>query len=259
MQRLRTLHLFAGAGGGILADLLLGHVPVCAVESDLHCARVLSARQSDGILPWFPIFEDVKTFDGRPWRGLVDVVAGGFPCQDLSWAGAGAGLSGSKSGLWYEMARVVSEVLPRYVFVENVPPLLRRGFPEVLGALSSLGYDARWGVLGADDVGAPHKRKRVWVIAHAHHGEEHALPLHAQVGSASSSSYPHSDGRAGQRASVPASSSVSSSQCASWWQSEPPVGRVADGVAHRVVRLRALGNGQVPSVAAAAWRLIGKI
>lgn len=79
MSQLRTLHLFAGAGGGLLADLLLGHVPVAAVEIDPYCQQVLSARQKDGILPWFTIFDDVRTFDGRRFKGLVDIVAGGFP------------------------------------------------------------------------------------------------------------------------------------------------------------------------------------
>ncbi len=79
MQKLRTMHLFAGAGGGLIADLLLGHQPVCAVEIEPYCQQVLSARQKDGLLPWFPIFDDVKEFDGRRFRGLVDVIAGGFP------------------------------------------------------------------------------------------------------------------------------------------------------------------------------------
>ena len=108
MQRLRTLHLFAGAGGGILGDLLLGHHPVGAVELDPYCQQVLHARQQEGVLPWLPIFADVRQFDGNPWRGLVDIVCGGVPCQDISAAGAGAGLDdvlarptrGTDSGSW---------------------------------------------------------------------------------------------------------------------------------------------------------------
>lgn len=124
---LRELHLFAGIGGGILGGMLLGHRCVGAVELDPYCRRVLEARQRDGILEPFPIHDDIRTFDGIPWRGRADVVAGGFPCQDLSLAGKGRGLDGARSGLWWEMARVVREVEPRYVFVENVPGLLKQG------------------------------------------------------------------------------------------------------------------------------------
>ena len=161
------MHLFAGAGGGILADLLLGHQPVCAVEIDEYCQQVLSARQKDGCLPWFPIFADVTQFDGKPWRGVVGVVSGGFPCQDISAAGKGAGIDGERSGLWGQMARIVGEVRPRYVFVENSPLLVGRGLVRVLADLAEMGFDARWGVVGAADVGAPHRRERCWIVAHA--------------------------------------------------------------------------------------------
>ena len=167
MRKIRTMHLFAGAGGGILADLLLGHQPVCAVEINEYCQQVLSARQKDGCLPWFPIFADVQQFDGRPWRGRVDVVSGGFPCQDISVAGKGLGLAGERSGLWREMFRIICEVEPRFVFVENSPMLTSRGLGRVLGDLASVGFDARWGVLGAAHVGAPHLRERIWIVANA--------------------------------------------------------------------------------------------
>ena len=96
---MNELHLFAGAGGGILAGQLLGHRTVCAVEFEPYAQAVLVARQNDGSLPPFPIWDDVRTFDGKPWRGIVDLVAGGFPCQDISAAGKGAGISGERSGL----------------------------------------------------------------------------------------------------------------------------------------------------------------
>jgi DNA (cytosine-5)-methyltransferase 1 len=167
---LRSLHLFAGAGGGILGDLLLGHVPVCAVELEAYPRNVLLQRQRDGLLPWFPIWDDVRTFDGNPWRGRVDIVAGGFPCQDISAAGKGAGIEGQRSGLWSEFARIIGEVRPRFVFVENSPMLVGRGLGRVLGDLASLGFDAEWCVLGADNAGAPHVRKRIWILAHARSG-----------------------------------------------------------------------------------------
>jgi DNA (cytosine-5)-methyltransferase 1 len=162
--QLRELALFAGAGGGILGGKLLGWKTVCAVETDPYCASVLVARQNDGFLPAFPIWDDVRTFDGKPWRGIVDVVSGGFPCQDISIAGNGAGLAGEKSRLWFEFQRIIGEVRPVYVFVENSPMLTLRGLDRVLGGLASLGYNAEWGTLGACDVGAPHIRKRIWLL-----------------------------------------------------------------------------------------------
>lgn len=164
---MNELALFAGAGGGILGGHLLGWRCVCAVEFNAYVRSVLLARQNDGTLPAFPIWDDVRTFDGRPWRGLVDVVSGGFPCQDISAAGKGDGLDGERSGLWSEMARIIGEVRPRFAFVENSPMLTSRGLGRVLGDLAALGFDAEWGVLGAADVGAPHKRDRIWIIANA--------------------------------------------------------------------------------------------
>ena len=166
---MNELALFAGAGGGILGGHLLGWRTVCAVEFDAYARNVLLARQRDGWLPRFPIWDDVRTFDGRPWRGHVDVVSGGFPCQDISCAGKGAGIEGERSGLWKHMARIVGEVRPRFVWVENSPMLVQRGLAVVLGDLAALGYDARWGVVGAHHAGAPHKRDRIWVLADAEH------------------------------------------------------------------------------------------
>ena len=141
---LRELALFAGAGGAILGGKLVGWETVCAVEFDPYARDVLMARQNDGCLEVFPIWDDVCTFDGRPWRGRVDVVSGGFPCQDISAAGKGAGIEGERSGLWSEFARIISEVRPRFVFVENSPMLTSRGLGTVLGDLASMGFDAEW-------------------------------------------------------------------------------------------------------------------
>lgn len=165
---LYELALFAGAGGGILGGKLLGWQTICAVEINDYARSVLLARQDDGCLEPFPVWDDVRTFDGRPWRGAVDVVSGGFPCQDISAANANAaGIAGERSGLWREMARIVGEVRPRYVLVENSPMLVGRGLGLVLGDLAAMGYDARWGIVGAWNAGAPHKRDRIWMLAHA--------------------------------------------------------------------------------------------
>ena len=162
---MNELALFAGAGGGILGGKQLGWRTVCAVEWEPYAASVLAARQNDGLLAPFPIWDDVRTFDGNSWRGVVDVVSGGFPCQDISVAGKGAGIDGERSGMWGSMARIIGEVRPRFAFVENSPALLTRGLERVLGDLAALGYDCRWTVLGAADVGAPHQRDRFWLVA----------------------------------------------------------------------------------------------
>jgi DNA (cytosine-5)-methyltransferase 1 len=263
---LNELALFAGAGGGILGGHLLGWRTVCAVEWDPYAACVLAARQNDGLLPPFPIWDDIQTFEGRPWRGIVDVVSGGFPCQDISIAGKGDGLDGERSGLWREMARVVGEVRPRYVYIENSPMLTTRGGTRVIADLTALGYDCRWTVMGAADVGANHKRDRIWILAFANSMRElqQTRSKRNERDGVSDSSETMADAKrrkpkmgwddAGMGWLKKLGSQGNAG--ASWWASEPDVGRVANGVAARVDRLKAIGNGQVPAVAATAWRLL---
>jgi len=234
---MNELALFAGAGGGILGGKLLGWRTVCAVEWDTYAAGVLLARQNDGLLEPFPVWDDVQTFDGRPWAGTVDVVSGGFPCQDISSAGKGAGIDGARSGMWFHMARIIGEVRPRFVFVENSPMLTSRGLGRVLGDLAALGFDAEWGVLGAAAVGAPHRRERIWVVAHAAGGRLERWP----------------DGEPGLAAQLVAPK----------WIRESPLDAAQrilgmdDGVAGRMGGIKAAGNGQVPQCAAEAWRRLG--
>ena len=165
---MNELALFAGCGGGILGGKLLGWNTVCAVELEPFRCERLADRQNDGLLPLFPIWcGDITDFDGRPWRGIVDVVSGGFPCQDISGANPNAvGISGARSGLWKQMFRIIREVVPFNVLVENSPMLAGRGLGTVLADLASLGYDARWGVLGADDLGGFHRRERMFIVGY---------------------------------------------------------------------------------------------
>jgi len=256
---MNELALFAGAGGGILGGRLLGWRTICAVELDSYAASVLVARQNDGCLEPFPVWDDIRTFDGEPWRGRVDVVSGGFPCQDISTAGKGAGIEGERSGLWGEMARVIREVRPRHVFVENSPVLTSRGLHRVLGDLAEMGFNAEWGVLGADDVGAPHIRKRVWINArHPDHKSEPDVPINDEVARVQGIVANTAGGGCKGGSTKPEHREPGSQHPAfrRVWQTEPDVGRVADGVASRVDRLKCLGNGQVPTVAATAFRLL---
>jgi len=241
---MNELALFAGAGGGILGGKLLGWRTVCAVEWEPYPSSVLCARQNDGLLPPFPIWDDIQTFDGHPWRGIVDVVSGGFPCQDLSAAGGRAGLDGARSGLWREMARVVSEVRPRFVFVENSPMLVNNGLGRVLGDLSDLGFDARWTVMGANEVGAQHNRDRVWIVANAN---------------SKGLQWTHDNQKKTKRVQQSSSQCVQTGvQVTRAMLSTSYFQRRSDAMAYWVDRLKAIGNGQVPLCAAEAWRLLNE-
>ena len=253
---LRELSLFSGAGGGLLATQhLLGWRAVCYVERDPYCVDVLKQRMADGLLHDAPIWDDCRTFDGKPWRGLVDVISAGFPCQPFSVAGASKADADDRNG-WPWVARIVREVGPRYVFLENVPGLLASShgyFGTVLGDLAESGYDVRWTCLSASACGAPHKRSRLWIVG-------------------VSNTYTDSGRREGRREQEPprikgesrglfdrlrSDGELSHAPAGAWWRIEPDILRVAHGVAARVDRLKAIGNGQVPAVAALAWRKLG--
>ena len=236
-ESMNELALFAGAGGGILGGKLLGWRTVCAVEWDAHAREILLARQNDGCLEPFPIWDDVRTFDGRPWSGIVDVVSGGFPCQDISTAGGPnrKGLEGERSGLWREMARIIGEILPRFVLVENSPALTFRGLGVVLGDLASMGYDAKWGVVSAADAGARHERERIWIVAYNRDADKNAAVTQRGI---------YEPGKESFRVMSEGLSP------------EPVMGRKVDGLAGWMDRLNRLGNGQVPAVVCLAWHLL---
>jgi DNA (cytosine-5)-methyltransferase 1 len=152
--------LFAGIGGFDLGFERAGMVCKWQVEIDDHSRRVLakhwpSVRRHDDVTTW-----------PQPDTEPVDVICGGFPCQDISFAGLGAGLSGQRSGLWFQYARIIGNLRPRFVVVENVSALLARGLDRVLGSLASLGYDAEWDVISACAMVAPHMRKRLFLVAY---------------------------------------------------------------------------------------------
>ena len=242
---MNELALFAGAGGGILGGHLLGWRTVCAVEINAYARDVLLARQDDGCLEPFPVWDDVTTFDGRPWAGLVDVVSGGFPCQDVA-AGSSTktGVEGERSSLWEHMRRIVGEVGPRCVFVENSAMLTSRGLGRVLGDLAALGFDARWGVLGGVHVGAPHERERIWIAAHANKvvGAQRARIVE----------------QPGELANVcGVNGTGAEDRWPVWVEMASQFHRMDDGMANKLERTEALGNGQIPAVAALAWTLLG--
>jgi len=159
--------LFAGIGGFSLGLERAGMTCKWQVEIDPYATAVLNKHWPD-----VPKHDDYS----------VDLICGGFPCQDISVAGKGAGLAGARSGLWYEFARIIGEIRPRYIIVENVAALLTRGMDVVLGTLATLGYDAEWHVIPASAVGAPHRRERVWIIAYAKDKGQPDVPVHDEPG-----------------------------------------------------------------------------
>ncbi|MHB8272760.1 DNA cytosine methyltransferase [Bradyrhizobium sp.] len=222
---MNELALFAGAGGGILGSKLLGWRTICAVEVNSFCARRLMQRQNEGHLSPFPIWDDVCTFDGLQWRGYVDVVSGGFPCQRYSKAARGRN---NADDLWPEMRRVVADVAPRYVWAENVA---WEAIDAAADDLEKMGYKTAALPFAASDMGADHIRQRYWLLAYSDNKGELLLGINAEMAELSKF-----------RPRI--------------WEAFPGDSRMVDGVAHRVDRYRATGNGQLPNVVVAAFMSI---
>ncbi len=290
-ERINELALFAGAGGGILGSILLGPRVVCAVEINSFRREVLLRRQRDGMLPLFPIWDDVRTFDGKLWRGKVDLVTAGFPCQPFSQAGLKLGEDDPRN-LWPQTKRIISEVAPAQVFLENVPGIMQAAGKyyifTVLADLAEIGYEALPPLkLGAGHIGANHRRNRIWILANSS-GVEGGLQLQQGQESieasgeveidATDSQSDRCEGRnsekqQGTKATLPRCEDVPNidryglekqddgvseeqSSTGGWWTVEPGLDRLVYGMANRVERIEALGDGQVPSVVAMAWRLL---
>jgi DNA (cytosine-5)-methyltransferase 1 len=277
--------LFSGIGGFDLGFERAGMRISWQVELDPYCRAVLARHFPDAAR--FADVREVGAGDLVP----VDLVCGGFPCQDLSAAGRGAGIDGARSGLWTEFARIVRELRPQYVVVENVPSLLtgkgkrwdRGPIGRVLGDLAEARYDAEWARLSAREFGAPHLRNRIWIVAYpARNAEAGAAakprperqrarprgqrsraaeladadqrrrPGRAEAegsrGSGVEAADAHAAGRSEQRLAEPEPAPDPAVERGRWWATEPGVGRVADGVPHRVDRLAALGNALVPQI-----------
>jgi DNA (cytosine-5)-methyltransferase 1 len=267
MEKLRVLDLFAGIGGFSLGlERTGGFTTAAFCEREPYPRKILAQWW-----PEVPIYDDVCTLTAERLAAdgiAVDVVTGGFPCQDISFAGKGAGLAGERSGLFYEVARLIGELEPRFVILENVSALLSRGLDAVLGTLASLGYDAEWHCIPASYLGAPHRRDRIWIIAYPHlYAGEQRPPLAFDAKAKQFDGWT-SEGRtladtfsarqSGQGQSVqplrPAAREdrqaidALASSLGDIWRTEPDVGRVANGVPDRAHRLKALGNAVVPAI-----------
>jgi DNA (cytosine-5)-methyltransferase 1 len=237
---MRIGSLFSGIGGLELGLEWagVGHT-AWQVERDPFCRQVLAKHWPDAEL-----FNDVREVGAHNLQP-VDVICGGFPCQDISYAGAGAGLAGERSGLWYEFARIVGELGPRYVVVENVAALLTRGLDQVLGTLSDLGYDAEWSVVRASGVGAPHRRSRMFLLAYRSGAGAEGLEPGGSLGEAGSWGW---RGEADLRA-------IADAPFVAGHRWPQPLLRGVDArVPDRAHRVKAVGNSVVPQVA----KVVGK-
>ena len=270
-RMLTVLDLFSGIGGFSLGLERAGMKTIQFVEIDPFCRKVLKKHW-----PEVPQHDDIKTYTGTP--GFADVICGGFPCQDLSYAGKGEGIEGARSGLWKEYARIIGEVRPRYAIVENVSALLSRGLGVVLGDLAEIGYNAEWHCLSAGGIGAPHRRNRIWIICYPQHSDtdhagshrtqkhinREAEPANQQIRISGSlckfladAMHKGLQGRGADRPVKPelggSVDGVSAWLGGSW---EQGLERLATGVPNRVDRLKSLGNAVVPQISELIGRAI---
>jgi DNA (cytosine-5)-methyltransferase 1 len=239
--------LFAGIGGFDLGFERAGFKTVWQVEIDEYCRKVLARHFPDA-----ERFGDIRECGKHNLRA-VDVICGGFPCQDISrkQTPENQGLDGERSGLWREMHRIVCELRPRFLVVENVPALLYRGIGRVLGDLATVGYDAEWECIPAASVGAPHLRDRVWILAYPA-GQRRVIPSNARD-EFDGSMEQRNDGMPAERsqnwklvAMVPG---VRNGTSANWWRAQSRVARSANGIPAWSQRVKACGNAVVPQIA----------
>jgi len=273
---LNGLDLFSGIGGISLA-LRPWVRTVAYCEIDRYCQSLLLSKMQRGDIDEAPICDDVRSLNAD-MLPRIDIILGGFPCQDISTAGRGAGLEGERSGLFFQVMRLVQEVKPTFVFLENVPAIRTRGAERVGKELACRGYDCRWDVISAAEMGAPHLRKR-WFLLAAHterfkrwdesrgssrqSGED--TPKSRDNGEKESLAKPMCEGLegltrpkiSGRDISGPVKAGTSSIFNRQHWTLEPDVGRVANGIPFRVDRLRGLGNAVVPAQAREAFMRLG--
>jgi DNA (cytosine-5)-methyltransferase 1 len=270
--------LFSGIGGIDLGLQRAGMTCKWQCEIDEYAQKVLQKHW-----PNVARFRDIRDC-GKHNLSAVDVIAGGFPCQDISPAGRRAGIDGGRSGLWSEYYRIICELRPRYVLVENSADLLKRGMGRVLGDLARVGYDAEWRVLSAAQFGARHLRRRTFIVAYTNGYQYDATsqsPIGVTSGPKTSPEWIHSplsntDGNGLQTRNAQSEllhwetksglevkstaihSPIFRRPNTKWdiWASEPNVDRVADGVPNRVQRIKGLGNAVVPQVAEYVGRCI---
>lgn len=269
------LDLFSGIGGNSIAlREWVNTIAYC--EADRHAQSVLLSRMETGDLKPAPIWDDITTLSGQHFDIRIDIIIAGFPCQDISVAGRGDGLEGKRSGLFFEVVRLAKGLQPSFIFLENVPAITNRGLDTVAKEITSLGYDCRWGVLSAYDVGAPHLRERWFMLGYSKHNGCASPSITGRNGEPfelCSKEGAHSERESKRTGCIP--SYVADALCRrygapqkqictrgystfdqSWWEIEPNVGRVADELPFRVDRIKRLGNAVVPMQAKVAFEYL---
>jgi DNA (cytosine-5)-methyltransferase 1 len=259
--RVNGLDLFSGIGGiGLALSCWVRTVAYC--EADRYAQAVLLSRMESGEIDRAPIWDDVRTLRGD-MLPRIDIIFTGFPCQDISVAGLGKGLEGERSGLFFEIVRLVDEIRPTFIFLENVAAITNRGLEKIATEVTKRGYDCRWTTLSAAEVGANHKRNRWWLLGYSKHN---GLLATEERGSTEKAI---SDNSQRQKETSKLKRTDSSTVLArkleqryalstAWWGVEPDVGRVVNGLPHRVDRIKCLGNSVVPLCAKEAFKeLVG--
>ncbi len=255
---LNGLDLFSGIGG-ITNALHPWVAPVAYCENDKYAQGVLLSRQRKGELPPAPIWDDICTLTAK-MLPEIDIVYGGFPCQDISTAGRGVGLSGERSSLVFEILRIAKEVKSPFIFLENVPAIRTRGAERIGKELADRGYDCRWTTISAEEVGAHHKRNRWFLFAYSNRyirryerknksrGKvDQWSPIIGHDGEKESVAYPSkprlqgTDGERGVK-----KKKLTQPTRPNFWESEPTICRVVDGLPLRRHRIKCLGNAVVP-------------
>jgi len=313
---MNELSLFTGTGGGSLGTKLLGFNTIGYVERNKYCCRVIEQRIKDGLLDDAPIYcgdigEFISNGFAENYAGMVDVITAGFPCQPFTTSGQQLG-KGDPRNQWPTTRDIIETIKPEYLFLENVPGLATTTyFKEIVQDIANLGYDARWTSLGADDVGAPHKRKRLWIVANAHQSRRKAsLSAKARRQAGFTNQLDNTDkkylwptnalesdwvgeptrllgadtGRCGDcgdhwciqhqchlRYCGCPTNEIHCQDCKEWTHSpdtavcewcgnsnthKPGLDGLVNGSASRMDRFEAIGNGQVPAVAALAWEIL---
>ena len=278
---MNELSLFSGAGGGCLGSKILGHRLIGYVENEPYCQEVLKQRIADGILDAAPIYGDIRRFisDGyaEAYADMVDLLSGGFPCQPFSVAGKQQGESDPRN-MWPSTIECIRIIRPRFAFLENVPGILADKYMgRIFGDLAESGYSFRWTCLGADDVGANHRRKRLWILAYSQvtndSQQDRKINSRWETVKGREAEIRVEFGGCRENVADPRGNRLERPEFfgneqrngnnikpfvsnKSWWSTEPNVGRVAHGVASRVDRLKSIGNGQVPLCMARAFQIL---
>ena len=270
---LNGLALCSGVGGlerGI-ASVFRNYKTVCHVEGEAYAVACLVSQMEKGFIHEAPVWSNVRTFNGKAWIGKVDIISGGFPCQPFSQAGKQKGIDDERY-LWPSISKIISQIRPSIVILENVPIVLNHAGKIIFGDLAKMGYNSSWCVIRASDAEAPHRRERFFSISIHSNSYNDGFPIsfikeesydrileeRKIQGSCferlcSNVSNTHSNSKSNKSINVKQRGIFQKSE---HWKVEPGVGRMADGVAHWVDRLRACGNGVVPQQAKLALEIL---